>query len=162
MVALAKTADARSDATVDAVVAEGTPIVAIASDASVEPRDAGHKADKRESEEQRLRKRQPRRPERVPTTRPVTPAIPERPERDLRAERDKPAATAKIGHYSVDSRPYATISIDGTVLGETPIYRVPLAAGTHHVRAVRQDGTSMTFSITIAAGKEVSSGRLKW
>jgi eukaryotic-like serine/threonine-protein kinase len=79
-----------------------------------------------------------------------------------KAGRAAPAAATGVGHYSVDSRPYATISIDGVAHGETPLYRIPLSPGAHQVRAVRQDGATKTFSITIVAGKEVSSGRLKW
>lgn len=95
-----------------------------------------------------------------PAPRPARPTTePERPTSKAGAP-DEPAA--KHGFYSVDSRPYATISIDGVTLGETPLFRVPLAPGTHRVRAVRQDGTTKAFSITIASGKEVSSGRLKW
>ncbi|MEZ4361466.1 MAG: serine/threonine-protein kinase [Kofleriaceae bacterium] len=76
---------------------------------------------------------------------------------------EPPAARApQIGHYSVDSRPYATISIDGVDKGETPLYRIPLPEGPHRVRAERSDGTIKTFSITIVGGKEVSSGRLQW
>ena len=69
---------------------------------------------------------------------------------------------AQGGTYSVDSRPYATIYIDGVARGETPLFRVPLTAGSHQVRAVRADGTVQTFSITIPPGKAVSSGQLKW
>ena len=71
-------------------------------------------------------------------------------------------APAQLGYYSVDSRPYAAIFIDGKARGETPLFRIPLTAGQHQVRAVRADGTTKTFSITISDGKEVSSGQLKW
>lgn len=95
--------------------------------------------------------------------RPTAPERPARPEAAPSGGDDElAAAVAKPGFYSVDSRPYATISIDGVTLGETPLFRVPLAPGTHRVRARRQDGTTKAFSITIVAGKEVSSGRLKW
>jgi eukaryotic-like serine/threonine-protein kinase len=137
-------------AAVDAAV----PVDAATSAASVEPEATAAPAPKPEGDEQRLRKRGPARPVRGPSPR----TEPSRPERVEKPER----AAATPGHYSVDSRPYATISIDGVVLGETPLYRVPLAPGSHQVRAVRQDGTTKTFSITITAGKEVSSGRLKW
>lgn len=125
-----------------------------ATGAISEPDAATPPVRKGESDEQRLRKRPPARPVRGPSPRTERGRV-ENPERIA-------AAPAKPGLYSVDSRPYATISIDGVVLGETPLYRVPLAPGSHQVRAVRQDGATKTFSITIAAGKEVSSGRLKW
>lgn len=90
----------------------------------------------------------------------ATPSIP-----TTIAPKDEPTreATASApGYYSVDSRPYAAIFIDGVAFGETPLYRVRLAPGSHQVRAVRADGTSKTYSISIAAGKEVSSGQLRW
>jgi eukaryotic-like serine/threonine-protein kinase len=68
----------------------------------------------------------------------------------------------RVGYYSVDSRPYALVTIDGVPHGETPLYRIPLSPGSHEVRVVREDGATKTFSITIVAGKEVSSRRLKW
>lgn len=75
---------------------------------------------------------------------------------------DPGSERGSVGHYTVDSRPYAIISIDGVRLGETPLFRVPLAPGVHKVRAVRSDGVTKTFSITIVADKEVSSGQLQW
>ncbi len=113
------------------------------------PDERGRKSD--EPRKQRSRS-QPARPSRAQPSRAT----------DAKGSRAEPAAAAQVGHYSVDSRPYATITIGGVAHGETPLYRIPLPAGTHQVRAVRQDGATKTFSVTIAAGKEVSSGRLKW
>lgn len=118
---------------------------------SAEPDENDRKSD--EPRKQRPRS-QPSRPSRSQPSRTA----------DAKASsRAEPTSAAvRVGHYSVDSRPYATITIGGVAHGETPLYRIPLPAGTHQVRAVRQDGATKTFSITIVAGKEVSSGRLKW
>ncbi|HEY5923968.1 MAG TPA: protein kinase [Kofleriaceae bacterium] len=72
------------------------------------------------------------------------------------------AVVAEPGFYSVDSKPYATIYIDGKSYGETPLFKVSLAPGKHRVRAVRADGKSKQLTITIAPGKLFSSGTLGW
>lgn len=72
------------------------------------------------------------------------------------------AGVAESGFYSVDSRPYATIYIDEKSYGETPLFKVQLAAGKHRIRAVRADGKSQRLSITIQPGKLLSSGTLSW
>jgi eukaryotic-like serine/threonine-protein kinase len=78
-----------------------------------------------------------------------------------------PAATktepaAEPGFFSVNSDPYATIFVDGKRLGDTPLYREPIAAGPHRVRAVRADGRERTFAIKVPPGKELNSGKLVW
>lgn len=72
-----------------------------------------------------------------------------------------PPTTAKLGFYTVDSTPYATIYIDGARRDQTPVFRMSLAAGKHAVRAVLADGRERTFEITIVGGEEVT-GRLAW
>jgi len=73
-----------------------------------------------------------------------------------------PPASTATGFYTVDSRPYATIFIDGARQDQTPLYRVPLRPGPHEIRAVLADGREHTFIVTIEAGNELSSGRLTW
>jgi serine/threonine-protein kinase len=83
--------------------------------------------------------------------------------RRKRATIAKPeAVAAEPGQYSVDSKPYATIYIDGKSYGDTPLFRVPLAPGRHRIRAVRADGRVRKLTITIEPGKLVSSGTLAW
>ena len=80
-----------------------------------------------------------------------------------RPARRRPShAESEPGLYSVDSSPYATIFIDGKSYGATPLFKVPLSPGRHHVRAVRGDGRSKRLTITIAPGKLVTSGTLAW
>jgi serine/threonine-protein kinase len=66
------------------------------------------------------------------------------------------------GFLTVDSRPWATIYVDGKSIGVTPIVRQALPAGTHAVRAVAQDGREQKFRVTIEAGKETPRRRLDW
>ena len=72
------------------------------------------------------------------------------------------AVAAEPGQYSVDSKPYATIFIDGKSFGDTPLFKVPLPPGKHKIRAVRQDGQVLRFAVTIEPGKLTSSGTLGW
>ncbi len=90
----------------------------------------------------------------APASRPQGPATP----------RAAPASSDANdpGFYLVDSRRYAHIYIDGKDYGETPLFRVPLAPGSHTVRAVLPDGRKQQLSIEIEAGKDLSSGRLRW
>jgi serine/threonine-protein kinase len=72
------------------------------------------------------------------------------------------AAPADPGWYAIDSAPYATVFIDERKIGDTPLDRISLAAGTHRVRAVLADGRQRTFSIDIAPDRKTSSGTLTW
>ncbi|MEJ7602816.1 MAG: protein kinase [Kofleriaceae bacterium] len=79
----------------------------------------------------------------------------------------RPAPTVAIppgepGYFSVDSRPYARIFVDGKELGDTALFQVPLPPGRHQIRAVLADGREQRFAIEVAPGKHVSSGRLTW
>jgi hypothetical protein len=66
------------------------------------------------------------------------------------------------GSLTIDSEPYATIYVDGRRLGDTPLFRAPVPAGRHRVRAVRGDGTQRTFTITVRPGKELPYGQIAW
>lgn len=88
----------------------------------------------------------------------VTP--PQRPK--AKPTRARPPTAAEPGLYSIDSRPYATIYIDGKSYGATPLFRVPLAPGRHQVKAVRADGRSQQVTVRIEPGQVVSSGTLSW
>jgi len=76
--------------------------------------------------------------------------------------RRESAATAATGWYAIDSSPYATIFIDDREVGDTPLYRVKLRAGSHRIRAVLADGRQRSFAIDIAVDRETSSGTLAW
>jgi serine/threonine-protein kinase len=75
---------------------------------------------------------------------------------------DEAAKPDDPGQYSVDSKPYATIFIDGKSYGETPLFKVPLPSGRHRIRAVREDGEVQRYTVTIEPGKLTSSGTLGW
>ena len=66
------------------------------------------------------------------------------------------------GMFSIDSRPWATIYIDGNSLGITPIVKRSLPAGRHKLRAVLKDGRVKELSIDIPAGKLAKPIQLTW
>ncbi len=66
------------------------------------------------------------------------------------------------GRYSVRSQPEATVFVDGTRFGTTPIAQRTLAAGHHQVRVELVDGRERTFEIDVEPGGDVDSGTLAW
>ena len=71
-------------------------------------------------------------------------------------------AATRDGYFTVDSMPYATIYVDGTRRGVTPLLRLPLAPGRHRIVAVTADKRRQSLSITIEAGVEARRRRLVW
>jgi hypothetical protein len=53
----------------------------------------------------------------------------------------------------VNAIPRAVISLDGALLGETPIVRHPVAAGTHRVAARFGDGRREERTVQAAGGE---------
>jgi serine/threonine-protein kinase len=100
----------------------------------------------------------------------VAPVVPDAGEAAVELDPPEPSAPLPVHHhvvqppgfYSIDSRPYATIYIDGRRRDQTPLFRISLASGRHRVRAVLADGRERTFTIQIQPSKEVSSGTLSW
>jgi eukaryotic-like serine/threonine-protein kinase len=72
------------------------------------------------------------------------------------------AAEPEPGLLTVDSKPYATIFVDEHRLGDTPLFRVSVPAGAHHLRAVLADGRERTLEVEIKPGQESNTGRLSW
>jgi hypothetical protein len=99
----------------------------------------------------------------VTTTRPDT-QPPPLPPKDPKDPKKDPLKTAgPPGFITIDSSPmYSVIFIDGKRLGETPLVRIPLAPGTHAVRAVSPSGTSRTMTIVIEPGKVAPTRRIEW
>ena len=91
-----------------------------------------------------------RRPERSPTP------VDREPSESPRA-----SPTGAPGTFSIDSEPYATIFIDGKKVGDTPLYKLPLAAGKHKVRAVSAAGTQ-NFSIEVQPGQALPPRKLRF
>ena len=66
------------------------------------------------------------------------------------------------GFFTIDSMPYATIYVDGSKKGVTPLLRLALPAGKHEVTAVTADGRRQKFQVAIAAGEEARRRKLTW
>jgi eukaryotic-like serine/threonine-protein kinase len=72
------------------------------------------------------------------------------------------AASGARGFFSIDSKPYAAIYIDGKDLGTTPLFRVELPQGRHDVRAVSARGLTQTFNIRVQPGERALTRHLVW
>jgi serine/threonine-protein kinase len=92
----------------------------------------------------------------------LDPVVPGGPARTAPGRRVHHREPAEPGQYSVDSKPYATIFIDGKSYGDTPLFKISVPAGRHRLRAVRADGRVKQLAITIEPGKLLSSGTLAW
>ena len=68
----------------------------------------------------------------------------------------------RSGWLTVDSRPYATIFVDGKKVGLTPVLRLALPPGAHQVRAVLDDGRQQRFRVVIEPARETPRRRLVW
>jgi serine/threonine-protein kinase len=66
------------------------------------------------------------------------------------------------GYLTIDSRPWATVYVDGRKLGVTPLVRQALPPGRREVRAVTEDGRVQRFRVVIEPGKEAPRRRLTW
>jgi len=73
-----------------------------------------------------------------------------------------PQRDRRPGWLTVDSRPYATVFVDGKNVGLTPVLRLSLAPGLHRVRAVTADGQQQRFRVVIEPGREAPRRRLVW
>ena len=55
-----------------------------------------------------------------------------------------------------------TIYVDGRLLGETPMDRLPLLPGPHKVKAVTKGKKPKEFEITIIGGRDTDEGTITW
>jgi hypothetical protein len=63
------------------------------------------------------------------------------------------------GFLTVGATPFATVSVDGVALGDTPLVRRVMAPGEHKVRLVRDGYRSDEFKVTIESGKDTRVNR---
>jgi serine/threonine-protein kinase len=63
-------------------------------------------------------------------------------------------ATAETGLLNLDTSPWSTVSVNGRVLGPTPIVGASLPAGLHTLVLSNPElGLKTTYQVTITAGK---------
>jgi serine/threonine protein kinase len=62
--------------------------------------------------------------------------------------------TVEFGYLTLDTSPWANVSVGGSSLGQTPLVRAKLPAGTHTVHMTNPErGISTTYQVTIQPGK---------
>jgi serine/threonine-protein kinase len=57
------------------------------------------------------------------------------------------------GYLSVDSRPYGKVYVDGKAVGNTPVIKYALPAGTHRVTIKSSNGKTRRMRVRIRRGK---------
>jgi hypothetical protein len=53
----------------------------------------------------------------------------------------------------ISVRPWGTVSVDGRVIGETPLDKIPLRVGSHAVRVEHKDYQPLEGQVTIRPGE---------
>ena len=69
--------------------------------------------------------------------------------------RPPPAARRLPGYLSINSRPWAELSVDGQVVGNTPQVRVRVMPGRHHVLLARPGYQAHSAWVDVPAGGTV-------
>ena len=70
---------------------------------------------------------------------------------------EPPQAASEPGHLTLDSAPWAEVSISGKPLGSTPLLRIPLPPGRHTLTLSNPElGVSTTYVVEIEPGATVS------
>jgi len=82
---------------------------------------------------------------------PPTDAAVDAPEAVVHVQLPPPAP--KAGTFSIDSRPYAKVYIDGKYVDVTPIIKRSIAAGRHKVRLVLVDGRARELTLDVPPGR---------
>ncbi len=75
---------------------------------------------------------------------------------------DDIVALSKYGFFSINATAKTTIYIDGKLIGETPLTRLPYPPGPHTVKAVGPKGKSKIIKITILGGRDDDEGTIDW
>jgi hypothetical protein len=70
-----------------------------------------------------------------------------------------PAAPAKVGYLTINAVPYGTVSIDGVVVGDTPVVRHEVPPGEHRIQISREGFRTDSTLATVTAGNEVRLSR---
>jgi serine/threonine-protein kinase len=83
-----------------------------------------------------------------PPRRPVAPVAPPR-------ARAAPPPAARVGFLSVNSTPWAELSVDGRVVGSTPQIRIRVTPGRHRLLLVRDGFQPHSTWVDVAAGATV-------
>src|SRR2546426_1743795 len=72
-------------------------------------------------------------------------------------ERAAPAANRRAAYLSINSSPWAELSVDGHVVGSTPQVRIRVTPGRHHLLLVREGFRTHSAWVTVPTGGTVRS-----
>jgi len=88
---------------------------------------------------------------------PAPPAPPARPARPAPSPRRRPTqrVVGLAGYLSINSSPWAELSVDGRVVGNTPQIRVRVSPGRHHLLLVREGFKTHDAWVDVIAGGTV-------
>lgn len=87
--------------------------------------------------------------------RPAPPAPPAAPAAPARVTRRAARATPLPGYLAVNSTPWAELSVDGRVVGNTPQLGIRVTAGRHRLVLTRDGFAAETTWVTVAPGATV-------
>jgi len=73
-----------------------------------------------------------------------------------------PHPTPLPGEVSIDSQPYATVSIDGRRAGITPLLHTKLPAGHHRIHLTLIDGRSRDVDVDVPSGRAAPPVTARW
>ena len=77
-------------------------------------------------------------------------------------ERGQITALSRYGFFSLAASAKTTVYIDGKLIGDTPLTRLPLAPGVYKVKAVGPRGKQKLIKINIYGGKDTDEGTINW
>ena len=75
--------------------------------------------------------------------------------RTARTTRGRQAVRTSPGYVSINSRPWAELSIDGVVLGNTPQIKIRVTPGRHHLSLAREGFQTHNAWVVVPAGGTV-------
>jgi serine/threonine-protein kinase len=82
---------------------------------------------------------------------------PARPVATHAPSRAKAESGPRVGYLTVDAQPWASVSVRGRTIGDTPLYRFPLDEGDVTVQLKNpESGKSATRKVHVVRGKETS------
>ena len=71
------------------------------------------------------------------------------------AQPRRPPTVVAAGHLFVGATPWGELYIDGRLVGHTPMAALPIAAGWHQVRIVRDGFAPFEQRVQVAPGGDV-------
>jgi hypothetical protein len=77
-------------------------------------------------------------------------------------ERDRITALSRYGFLSLAATAKTAIYIDGKLIGDAPLTRLPLGPGVYKLKAVGPRGKVKNLKVTIYGGQDTDEGTIQW